>query len=196
LAPLDPDILTNPNSDPSLIRFDELMGRWLKNLFKELKFEPDYLYCFNLPREGHIYLNLNDEQFNSLNALLKDETIERGALKFRPYYEEPNLSEKSSRVNLYRVERLRKHFMLHMFDNNNNDDLFMFYRLKFENHSRLKCISPIPLNKEIFQKKFFEFIPRAVRCARLRFEYKIREGAPFHLFKYCAWADRLSSYLA
>lgn len=196
MAPLDPNILTNPNSDPSLIHFDELMGCWLKNLFKELKFESDYLYCFNLLREGHLYLNLNDEQFGSLNALLKDETLECGVLKFRPYYEDLNLSEKSSCVNLYRVQRLDKHFMLHMFDNNNNDDLFMFYRLKFENHSRLKCISPLPLNKEILQRKFFEFIPRAVRCARLRFEYKIREGVPFHLFKYGAWADRLSFYLA
>jgi hypothetical protein len=52
--------------------------------------------------------------------------------------------------------------------------IVMFYRLKFENYSRLKCLNPVFLNKEILQKKFFEFTPRAVRYARLRFEYKIR----------------------
>jgi hypothetical protein len=140
-----------------------------------------------------VYLILNDEQFDRLNQLLKDEVVEHKALKFRPFYEELNLNERSANVNLYNIKRLDKHFMLHMFDNNNN--LFMLYRLKFGNYNRLRCTDLVFLNKEMFQKKFFELIPKATRCVRLRFEYKIRRFKPFHLSKYSARADYLNLYL-
>ena len=205
LAPLDPNFVLNRGLCGYSLRFDELMGMWLKDLFKQLELEADYLYFFNFTRVGHLYLNLNEEQFDRLNALLCDEIvyIDR-VLDPTKKYSESELNEIPGTPvfmkgkhpdghNLFALQRLNKHFLLHMFDNDVGVLFFMLYRLKFKDYSRLKC-NTVTMSREVMQRKFSELLPKAVRCARLRFEYKIQGLECFYL-KYATWADCLNSYL-
>ena len=202
---LDPNFVLNLDLCEHSLRFDELMGIWLKDLFKQLELEVDYLYFFNFNNVGHLYLNLNEEQFDRLNALLCDEIayikhepevvkrFTKSELKEIPGTPIFMKGKHPDGHNLFELRRLNKHFLLHMFDNDREEDVFMLYRLKFKGYSRLKC-NTITMSREVMQKKFSELLPKAVRCARLRFEYKI-QGLECIYLKYATWADWLNFYL-
>lgn len=205
LVTLDPSFVCNFAITEHSLRFDELMGMWLKDLFKELGFESDYLYFFNFDNVGHLYLNTDEEQFKRLNALLEDEII---YIKHEPEVTERFTKSELESIRgtpvfmkgthpeghkLFAIQRLSKHFLLHMFDNDSEENFFMLYRLKFRDYSRLKC-NTIAMPREVMQKKFQELLPKALRCARLRFEYKI-QGLECVYIKYATWADYLNYFL-
>jgi hypothetical protein len=205
LAPLDPNFVLNRDLTLHSLHYDELMGIWLKNLFKQLGLETDYLYFFNFTCEGHLYLNLNEEQFDRLNALLHNEIYNKKGLDLAKWYSESKLKGISGIVNsmkggtfdgrnLFAAHRLDKHFLLHMFDNDVGVLFFMLYRLKFKNYSRLKC-NTVTMTRDVMQRKFQELLPKCVRCAKLRFEYKINSFECFYI-KYATWADWLNFYLS
>lgn len=202
LRSFDSDFVLDRSLQFMSIRFDELMGQWLKKLSKKLQLEPnfDYLYFFNFAREGHLYLNLNEEQFGKLAQIFESETDE--VFIFNLPEKHSNLNEKgpgkiaefqeSSKE--WSFQRLDKHFMMHMFE----VDMFgrfMLYRLRFKGYSKLKCANAIFLDKEVCKRNFFELLPRATRCAKLTFEYKIRANTDCFFIKYATWADFLNFYV-
>ena len=201
LRSFDPDFVLSCSLQFMSIHFDELMGQWLKKLSKKLQLEPnfDYLYSFNFVREGHLYLNLNEEQFSKLAQILENENE---VVIFSPSREHLDLNEKwLSKTSEFQgsskewsFQRLDKHFMMHMFEVD-MFGCFMLYRLRFKGYSRLKCANAIFLDKEICKRNFFELLPKATRCAKLIFEYKIRDNTDCFFIKYASWADFLNFYV-